>query len=139
MDSLLNVCEEMEKENRNKWNIRRMDNVLEKKRKEKEEEKIERLEKEKRERWNIAKEKKEKLLKKLRNEGKLSLVGKSEQWINKRKENWRKYRETVKEIDEIEDEKEANERLRNLMMQKIPERKKLGEIEEKERKEILEK
>ena len=50
MDSLLNVCEEMEKENRNKWTIRKMDNVLERKRKEKEEEKLERLEKEKRER-----------------------------------------------------------------------------------------
>ena len=30
-------------------------------------------------------------------------------------------------MDEIEDEKEANEKLRNLMMEKIPERKKLRE------------
>ena len=119
----------MKNENRDKWNWRKMEQIKEKKRNDEKEEKLWKEYVEKNKRIQKAKEKKEALLEKLKREGKLELRGKNDGWIERKKEIWRKYRETI--MEEVDDD-EKDEKLRNTIMEAIPERKmKVGSNDEK--------
>ena len=71
-------------------------------------------------RLKLSKIKKEKLLEKLRQDGKLKLEGRDKEWIERKKESWRTYREKV---EEDENDKELTVRMMKEIMLAIPERK----------------
>ena len=111
------VCEEMITENSKRWKKRRLDEEILRKEKEREEKLQIEKEREKIERLDKAKRKKEELIKKLREKGELVMLGKNTEWIKRKKESWRKYRE--KESLNSDDEEE----LRRKVIELIPERK----------------
>jgi len=94
---LIDVCDQIMRENYMTWYIRRKEEERRKREEEiKDKEREERLEK--------ARKKKAELLEKIKSKGEISrgLRGRDREWIQRKKENWRKYREQVN-MDEIEE------------------------------------
>ena len=116
---LLEVCKEIYKENYLPWKRRKI-------REESKWEEIERIEKQNWQRtvrMNKAHEKKKELMKRLERKKK---EGKPLEWVNRKKENWRKYR-VMNDIDDI-DEDEMEEIRRKIILE-IPERVAIEESE----------
>ena len=96
--TLEEICKEMKEVNRHDWNWRRMQEIKRKKLEDLEDEK----ETEKMKRLRKCEKQRTELLSRLRKNGTIELEGRDRNWIEKKKEYWRKYRCA----DEREDEKE---------------------------------
>ena len=102
-----------------KWKRRRLEDEVIKKIEERETEKRLEYERQKSERLEKARKKKEELLARLEKKRKIVVVkeGKSEEWVRRKQECWRKYRERERISSD-----ENRELLRSII-EKIPERK----------------
>ena len=83
-------------------------------------------EKEKRKLLEIAEKKKSELLRKLKQKGELRITGKNIEWVKRRQQLWRKYRESVGLNSDDEED------LRREMVRLIPERKPIFDAEKLE-------
>ena len=116
-DPMILICEEIEAQNGVKWKKRKLDEEVIRRNRELEEKR----EAEKQKRLEKAKRKKEELLERIRRKNNIK-IEKNIEWIRKKQNMWRKYRESIGLNSEDEED------LKRELVAQIPERKpKLGE------------
>ena len=125
-DPLSTICEEIIADNNKKWKRRRLDNVVYMRNRENEEKILLEKEKEKKKRLELAEKKKSELIRKLKQKGELRITGKSIEWVKRKQQLWRKFRESVGLNSDDEED------LRREIVSLIPERKPIFDAEKLE-------